>query len=173
VEPTVKAAGAVVRDLRADDHEAALAINEANTPAVGTLDAERFGHLAGQCAIALAAEVSNDLAGFCLVLSPGADYGSVNYGWFAARYDDFAYLDRVAVDERHRNRGIGAALYAEVERRTAARLFLLEVNLRPRNDGSLRFHHRLGFREVGQQETPYGARVSMLAKDLAPAAAGC
>ena len=60
-----------------------------------------------------------------------------------------------------------------MERRTTARWFLLEVNLRPRNDGSLRFHQRLGFVEVGQQETPYGARVSMLAKDLAPAAGGC
>ncbi len=130
-------------------------------------------HLVGQCSIALAAEVGGELAGFCLVLAPGADYGSVNYRWFAARYDDFAYLDRVAVDERHRDRGIGTALYAEVERRTTARWFLLEVNLRPRNDGSLRFHQRLGFVEVGQQETPYGARVSMLAKDLAPAAGGC
>jgi predicted GNAT superfamily acetyltransferase len=40
------------------------------------------------------------------------------------------------------------------------------VNLRPRNDGSLRFHARLGFKEVGQQETSYGVLVSMLAKDL-------
>ena len=165
--------GAVVRDLRADEHGAALAINEANTPAVGSLDGERLQHLVAQCSIALAAEVGGELAGFCLVLAPGADYGSVNYRWFAARYDDFAYLDRVAVDERHRDRGIGTALYAEVERRTTARWFLLEVNLRPRNDGSLRFHQRLGFVEVGQQETPYGARVSMLAKDLAPAAGGC
>ena len=125
--------GAFVRDLRADEYGAALAINEANTPAVGSLDGERFQHLVGQCSIALAAEVGEgDLAGFCLVLAPDADYGSVNYAWFAARYDDFAYLDRVAVDERHRDRGIGTALYAEVERRTTARSFLLEVNLRPR-----------------------------------------
>jgi hypothetical protein len=41
-----------------------------------------------------------------------------------------------------------------------------EVNLRPPNEGSLRFHRRLGFREVGRQETPYGALVTLLALDL-------
>ena len=37
----------------------------------------------------------------------------------------------------------------------------LEVNADPPNEGSLRFHARLGFVEVGQQDTPYGIRVSM------------
>jgi uncharacterized protein len=167
------AGSAVIRDLGPVDHAGALAINHANTPAVGELDADRFERLVAQCAIALAADVDGALAGFCLVLGPGADYASVNYRWFAARYDDFAYLDRVAVDAPYRNAGIGRALYAEVVRRTTARWFLLEVNVRPRNDGSLRFHRRLGFAEVGQQETPYGARVALLARDLAPPADSC
>jgi predicted GNAT superfamily acetyltransferase len=109
-----------------------------------------------------------NVVGFCIVLPPGTEYTSVNYRWFCERYDSFVYLDRVAVDEAARGAGIGAALYAEVERRAAgtAELFTLEVNLRPRNDGSLRFHDRLGFVEVGQQETDYGILVSMLAKPL-------
>ena len=46
-------------------------------------------------------------------------------------------------------------------------VLLCEVNVKPRNEGSLRFHHRLGFREVGQQDTEGGAkRVSMLAKPI-------
>ncbi len=156
----------IIRDLGPGDHAAALAINQDNTPAVGHLDAAGLDRIAHECEIALAADVDGELAAYCLVLGPGADYESVNYQWFARRYDDFAYLDRVAVAEPFRNRGIGAALYAEVERRTTARWFLLEVNIRPRNVGSLRFHDRLGFVEVGQQDTPYGARVSLLAKDL-------
>jgi len=157
----------IIRDLGPTDIEAATAINNANTPAVGEADAEHLAHLLGQSVIALAAVTPGDeLAGFCIVLGPGADYGSVNYRWFTERYDDFVYLDRVAVAETARNAGVGTALYAEVERRAAAPWFLLEVNLRPRNDGSLRFHHRLGFREVGQQETDYGILVSLLAKPL-------
>lgn len=156
-----------IRDLQPGDIAAATAINNANTPAVGEATAEHLTHLLGQSQIALAATgAGGELAGFCLVLGPGADYQSVNYRWFSERYDDFAYLDRVAVAEPARNAGIGTALYAEVEQRTTAPWFLLEVNLRPRNDGSLRFHHRLGFTEVGQQETDYGVLVSMLAKPL-------
>ncbi len=86
--------------------------------------------------------------------------------WFGERYEDFVYLDRVAVDAASQGRGVGAALYAEVERQADATWFTLEVNLRPRNDGSLRFHDRLGFVEVGQQETNYGALVSLMAKRL-------
>jgi len=156
-----------VRDLRAGDLAVVTAINNANVPAVGAADEDKLARLLDQATIALAATDDDDIpVGFCLVLGPGADYDSVNYRWFAARYADFAYLDRVAVDEAARNRGIGAALYAEVERRADAPWLLLEVNLRPRNDGSLRFHHRLGFVEVGQQETDYGVLVSMLAKPL-------
>jgi predicted GNAT superfamily acetyltransferase len=156
-----------IRDLLPSDIEAATAINNANTPAVGEAGAEHLTHLLGQSVIALAAIApGEELAGFCIVLGPGADYGSVNYRWFTERYDDFVYLDRVAVAETARNAGVGTALYAEVERRASAPWFLLEVNLRPRNDGSLRFHHRLGFTEVGQQETDYGTLVSMLAKPL-------
>jgi predicted GNAT superfamily acetyltransferase len=79
---------------------------------------------------------------------------------------DFVYLDRVAVVVDHRGRGIGSRLYEEVERRTRAAWFTLEVNLRPRNDGSFRFHARNGFVEVGQQETDYDALVSLMAKRL-------
>lgn len=156
-----------IRDLLPTDIDAATMINNANTPAVSEATAEHLAHLLAQSAIALAATTpSDELAGFCLVLGPGADYDSLNYRWFAERYPDFVYLDRVAVDAAARNAGVGGALYAEVERRAVAPWFVLEVNLRPRNDGSLRFHHRLGFTEVGQQETSYGTLVSLLAKPL-------
>lgn len=161
----------LIRDLTAADLPVVDAINAANVPAVGAATVEALARLLDQSSIALAAEVAGDVVGFCLVLPPGADYGSVNYRWFSERYDSFAYLDRVAVAEGHRGAGIGAALYAEVERRLGGRVpwFTLEVNLRPRNDGSLRFHAAQGFVEVGQQETNYGSLVSLLAKPLNPA----
>jgi hypothetical protein len=155
-----------VRDLDRGDLDGVLAINQASTPAVGSLDLERLTRLHRQSSIALVATVGADVVGFCLVLSPSADYASVNFRWFRDRYDDFAYLDRVAIGAEHRSQGIGAALYDEVERRADAAWFTLEVNLRPRNEGSLRFHARQGFVEVGQQETDYGFLVSMQAKRL-------
>ncbi|CAN5526623.1 GNAT family N-acetyltransferase [soil metagenome] len=170
----------LIRPVVDVDIDACVAVNNANMPAVGETDAVRMHALLEEAAVSLVAEpdgtengggdacsTSPTIAGFCIVMPPGVDYASVNYRWFDDRYDDFAYLDRIAVAEPFRGRGIGGDLYAAVEGAVAPVPWLLcEVNLRPRNDGSLRFHHRVGFREVGQQETDYGVLVSMLAKDL-------
>jgi predicted GNAT superfamily acetyltransferase len=158
----------IIRDLAPADLDAAWAINQANTPAVGDVSRDKLAWIVEMASMSLVAETQGIVVGFCIVLPPGTEYTSMNYRWFCERYDSFVYLDRVAVDEAARGAGIGAAMYAEVERRAAgsADLFTLEVNLRPRNDGSLRFHDRLGFVEVGQQETDYGILVSMLAKPL-------
>ena len=167
----------LLREYRPDDLEAIHRINQGQVPAVGTETVEDLGAIADQALIALVAEDDGDkgddgvIAGFCLVLAPGADYDSLNYRWFAERYDDFVYLDRVAFPSAYQGRGWGRTMYAEVERLTAQRRstathFTLEVNLRPRNDPSLGFHARLGFVEVGRQETDYGALVSLMAKPL-------
>lgn len=164
----------VVRDLTEADFGAVHALNQANVPAVGDATRQLLSDIVDESLHALVATVPDpsgraggEVAGFCLVIAPGADYGSVNFRWFTERYREFVYLDRVAVDARFRGRGIGAALYAEVERRSAGReWFTLEVNLRPRNDGSLAFHERLGFTEVGQQETPGGFLVSLQARPI-------
>lgn len=171
-----------IRPLVEADIAACVAINNANVPAVGDTDETRMNALLEDAVVSLVADVegadtgvaggsdaslAGDIAGFCIVMPPGSAYSSVNYRWFAERYEDFAYLDRIAVAQTYRGQGIGADLYAVVEADVApVRWLLCEVNLRPRNDGSLRFHHRIGFGEVGQQETDYGVLVSMLAKDL-------
>lgn len=161
----------LLREYRPDDLETIHQINEAEVPAVGTETIEDLAAIAAESTIALVAEVDGTVVGFCLVLAPGAAYDSINYLWFSDRYDDFVYLDRVAIRPEFQGRGIGRAIYADVERLTAERRpgatqFTLEVNLRPRNDRSLAFHATLGFAEVGQQETDYGARVSLMAKPL-------
>lgn len=155
-----------IRELSDADLDAVFALNEAGTPGVHAEPVAQLAAISRECCIALAAEVDGEVVGFCQVLPPRAKYASVNYAWFSARYDDFVYLDRVAVAPAHRGHGIGGLLYDEVERRARPAWLTLEVNLRPRNDGSLRFHGRRGFVEVGQQETDYGALVSMMAKRL-------
>jgi uncharacterized protein len=160
-----------LRRYRPDDLPLAHAINQAEVPAVGDETLESLGHIVDESVIAVVAEDGGVVAGFCLVLAPGADYDSGNYRWFSERYDDFVYLDRVAITPAFQRRGLGRAMYAEVERlaaerRPSATRFTLEVNLRPRNDTSLAFHAALGFAEVGQRETSYGALVSLMAKPL-------
>ena len=161
----------LLRDYRPTDLETIHRINQGEVPAVGTETIEDLADIAEQSTIALIAEVDGEIAGFCLVLAPGAEYDSLNYVWFSERYDDFVYLDRVAFPAMFQGRGLGTAMYAEVERLVAERRpsatdFTLEVNLRPRNEQSLAFHARLGFIEVGQQETDYGSLVSLMSKPL-------
>lgn len=165
-----------LRSYRPDDLIAIHAINEAEVPAVATETIDALAAIADQSVIALVADegTRNDgaqIAGFCLVLAPGADYDSGNYQWFSERYDDFVYLDRIAIAPAYQRRGLGRAFYGEVERlagrlRPTATHFTLEVNLRPRNDTSLAFHADLGFAEVGRRETDYDSLVSLMAKPL-------
>lgn len=147
------------------DLDTVWAINQANVPAVGTETRASIEEIFEMCDIALVA-ADDDVRGFCMVLPPGTAYGSPNYLYFCDRYDDFAYLDRVAITASHQRRGIGPLLYREVERRTAAEWFTLEVNLKPMNEGSLRFHAREGFAEVDQLEPRPGKIVSLMVKRL-------
>lgn len=159
--------GPIVRELGAADLERALQLNQAAVPAVGALEADGLERLVAMAESALALEDEGEVVGFALALPPGTDYGSNNYRWFSSRYDRFVYLDRIAVAPSHQGQGLGHVLYDAVEQRTDAPVFLCEVNTRPRNEVSLRFHRRRGFRELSEEE-PYGdgTRVVMLEKRL-------
>jgi len=157
-----------IRESVPSDLPAALALNNANVPELNELDATELGRLVRESVLSLTAEVDGAFAGFCILFAPDAPYQSLNYQWFSRTYDDFVYLDRIAVHPDFRRYGIGRAFYAAVVDRFTGRFPLLccEVNVRPRNEPSLAFHHAVGFREVGQQDTDHGKRVSLLALPL-------
>jgi predicted GNAT superfamily acetyltransferase len=56
------------------------------------------------------------LAGFLLVLPMNIPYKSLNYSWFSERYNNFAYIDRIAVKEEFKSSGIGTLLYTDLEK---------------------------------------------------------
>ena len=86
-----------IRETLPEDFEAALALNNANIPEVNELDSIELQRLVSISIVSLTAEVDDQFAGNCIVLPPGVDYGSLNYGWFSRNYDQFVYLDRIAV----------------------------------------------------------------------------
>lgn len=155
----------LIRHFAEQDVLPALALNNASIPDVNELDEAEARELWAMSEVALTAEVHGEFAGFCWCVPPGTTYRSLNYAWFSRRYSDFSYLDRIAVLPEHRRIGVGSEFYERLISELTGRrpVLVCEVNLRPRNEKSLLFHHRIGFREVGQQETDGGAKtVSLL-----------
>ena len=153
----------------ASDIAAALDLNNLNAPAVGEIDRTQLEFLIEHSLYSFA--IGNSaMHAFCITFAPGAPYTSVNYQWFSQKYTDFVYLDRIVVSEQMRDKSLGAKLYAAVEKRMlkdrCAPLLTCEVNLNPPNLGSIRFHNRIGFREVGQQDSKPGLTVSLLTKNI-------
>lgn len=156
--------GPTLRPLTPADASVVLAINEASVHHLAPLDEDEYRWFLDVAAIAWGAVIEGEVVGFVFVLDPGVAYASRNYAWFSERYERFAYLDRVAIDERARRRGVGSAIYDAVEADASGRgvPLLLEVNVQPRNDASLAFHEARGFREVGNLAHDGGAKVVRL-----------
>ncbi|MET0280233.1 MAG: GNAT family N-acetyltransferase [Steroidobacteraceae bacterium] len=116
--------------------------------------------------LSLVVEHEGVVAAFLLAFREGAAYDSVNYRWFGQRYASFLYIDRVVISAALQGQGVGSALYRHVvAHATAAQVpwVTCEIDIEPPNPVSVRFHQRLGFREVGRQTVPGGKQVSLQA----------
>lgn len=159
----------IIRDIAESDLDAVLHLNESEVPHLGSVDLEQMQWFASNASYFRVLETDAGIAAYLVGLRPGTSYQSPNYRWFCDRYEDFAYVDRVAVAEFARRLGLASRLYADFASSVPAsvKIMTCEVNLRPPNASSMRFHTQLGFRQVGSQTTEGGAKeVAMLAKDL-------
>ena len=156
-----------LRPVEEADVAAVTSLNEAHVPMVAPADDARVAYLRRLADRFDVIEVDGKVAGLVVTFTPGSSYDSQNYRWFSAQYgDDFYYLDRVVVDASVRRRGVAGRVYDELEQVAAAYgRMALEVNLVPRNDGSLAFHAQRGYAEVGQLGDP-DHLVSLLVKPL-------
>lgn len=140
-----------IRNLTHADVEAMWVINEEGLPGTGQVSPAELAALLDLATFAVGAFDDATMLGFVICLPPQTTYGSLNYAWFNQRYDAFLYVDRIAVATDHRNRGVGSALYSQViaEANEQAVPVAAEVNRLPPNPGSMRFHQRFNFVEVG------------------------
>lgn len=145
-----------------------LSLNEASVPHVNLISNDELQWFADNAAFLKVATIEDRFAGFLIGLRPGTDYASPNYRWFCENYDDFAYVDRVAVAEWARRCGVAEALYANfADSQPDVAAMTCEVNLRPANEGSMRFHERMGFRQVSSQQINGGNKeVALMEKKL-------
>jgi len=160
----------LIRELTSSDLPQLVDLNNHNVPAVSPSDLDGMAALLAASDTTLAVADESDPArviGFALLFRTGADYASENYRWFEARGSEFFYVDRIVVADEAQNAGVGRALYAAIfdaARERGLSEVTCEVNVEPPNPGSMRFHSRLGFAEVGRQSTKNDrAVVAMLA----------
>ena len=161
----------IVRNIVSTDVTRVLEINNANTPGVSELTMIELTTDLKNSLHALAIDNEHgEVCAFCITFDPNAPDAGDNHRWFVERYKSFVYLDRIAIDSNHQNRGLGAVLYKSVEQHMLSSaehsLLCCEVNLEPPNPGSLRFHKRIGFTELGQRSYNVFDRVSLLGKNI-------
>ena len=159
----------IIRDVDEQDLDMVLTLNQSEVPHVGSIDLQKMRWFASNAAYFRVAMSGDALAAFLVGLRPGTSYQSPNYRWFCEHYDDFAYVDRIAVAEFGRRYGLASRLYADFAASVPASVSFMtcEVNIKPPNDSSMRFHERLGFRQVGSHRTEEGNKeVAMLVREL-------
>ena len=148
--------------------DAVLALNNAHADKLSWLDRSGLIWLVEH---AFVARRIGHLDGFLLAFDETAAYRSQNYLWFCEHYDRFVYVDRVVIAPGARRCGLARLLYEELfERAVGAghRIVGCEVNIRPANPVSQRFHATMAFRQVGQAITEGGRKtVRYLVRELA------
>jgi predicted GNAT superfamily acetyltransferase len=158
-----------ITDVSIHDLDAVLALNQSEVPPVGEVGVEDMRWFSRHADYFRIIRSHDRLAAFLIALRPGSDYRSPNYRWFCDRYEDFAYIDRVAVGRDFRRQGLASRLYADLGNSLPKTVPLLtcEVNVEPPNPASMRFHENLGFEIVGEQALDGASKVvAMLAKAL-------
>lgn len=157
-----------LRELTPLDLPNMLILNNEAVPAVPLATEEELAELLRTSTFGFAAVNDDEFLGFVVGFEPGMDYASPNYLYFENRGTDYLYVDRIVVAEEARGMRVGQTLYRKVIALAVDQgrvEVACEVNLEPPNPASIAFHSRLGFSEVGRQETGY-ATVALLTHPL-------
>lgn len=146
-----------------------IRINECAIPAVNSVTESEFNWFYENALYFKKVLNLDEIVGFLLVLPKNLNYKSINYQWFSTHYQNFAYIDRIVVIKNYKKKGIGKALYSDLEKSLdqSIQLIACEFNLKPANEESKNFHQKLNYKSVGKQFTENNRKqVSLMIKRL-------
>ena len=162
----------MLRELREEDQEALLLLNNSSTPAVNTLTLKELQSILSLAEKCWVEEIDSDLAAALIIIGPDQNYSSDNYTWLETQFSNYCYVDRIMVNQNHKRRGLGKKLYQELEKhaqREGDEILLCEVNIEPPNPQSIAFHTQLGWEPFFEREHGPGKKVQYFKKSIIPA----
>ena len=159
-----------ISETISDELPLIVKMNQEALPAVSSVNINDMNHFLTIVDYFCSLKIEKKLVGFLIALSPGKEYQSVNYKWFEKRFDSFMYVDRIVIDPSYQGNGLGKSFYndlADFSNNKTDRI-TCEVNIRPKNEGSMIFHEKYGFVQVGTQTTENGKKeVSLMEYKIA------
>jgi predicted GNAT superfamily acetyltransferase len=155
----------LLRHASAGDFGSILELNEREVQQTSPMDLARLRELAQMSSYHKVAVTDGRVAGFLLAMREGAPYQNDNYAWFAARFPQFIYVDRIVVGPDFAGMKIGSQLYEDLfdyARSQGIKAITCEYNIQPPNPASRRFYDKFGFKELGRQWVADGTKLVSL-----------
>ena len=160
----------IIRRFEIKDFDRILELNDESVHFLSPLTKEKLSNLISRSEMLNVIEIDGIVEAFVLTLREGKEYDSINYLWFSDHYDQFLYIDRVVVSLKMQGKGLGNMLYQSVfthAKSINVPFVAAEIDINPPNPGSLIFHEKFGFKEVGKQKVDEGKKmVSLQVVDL-------
>ena len=149
-----------ISETISDELPLIVKMNQEALPAVSSVNINDMNHFLTIVDYFRSLKVEKKLVGFLIALTPGKEYHSVNYKWFEKRFDSFMYVDRIVIDPSYQGNGLGKGFYNDLVdfSNNKTDRITCEVNIRPKNEGSMIFHEKYGFVQVGTQITENGKK---------------
>ena len=154
-----------IRKFQISDYERILQLNEESGHFLSPLTNDKLEGMISQSEMLNVIEVDGIVEAFILTLREAKEYDSINYLWFSNHYDKFLYIDRVVVSLKMQGGGLGKVLYEHIfnyAKETGVDYIAAEIDINPPNPGSLIFHEKFGFKEVGRQRVAGGKKLVSL-----------
>ena len=142
------------------DSDFVLSLNQDSIPSVSHLDLKKIDYFLQISSYFKIFKIDDNPVGFLIGLEPKKKYNSENYIWVNQRYSSFIYVDRIIIDAKYRSKGLGVYFYNHLLKSMQVKVenILCEVNIRPYNKQSIKFHKKYGFDEIGKQDIEKGKK---------------
>ena len=150
-----------ISETTSDELPLIVKMNQEALPAVSSVNINDMNHFLTIVDYFRSLKIEEKLVGFLIALTPGKEYHSINYKWFEKRFDSFMYVDRIVIDPSYQGNLVDFS-NNKTDRITC------EVNIRPKNEGSMIFHKQYGFNQVGTQTTENGKKEVSLMEYIIP-----